>query len=210
MHRKKFIIISALFFLSCFCGAFLRFYLLGNVFQSGDNAYLAAKILDGAGILDLIKDYHGFLLNISVSVFAHLVPLLNIPLTEFVWKIPVALVGFLTIPVMGMLACKKYNSSSAIVVMIYLSIMPIHVMMSRFPGGYEIFGALFSFLAIHTYIRFLDQKTKVTGLLASFSIGVYMISHGYFLPFLLVMLGTYWFIEGRLKKNLLETLKFSG
>jgi hypothetical protein len=204
MTRTKVYKSIMLVFISLSAGGFLRLYLLGNVFQSSDNAELAVRVLENRGLLWMFLDNYGFLINLTVGSFAHFFSILNITLSEFIWKLPVAFIGIVSLPVMGVLVAKKYEYSYGLLIMLFFSVHPLHVMQSRYPWGYEIFGALFSLLALHSFFRFLEEKTIKTGLQASFVIGVYMLSHGYFLPFAVVLFGTSFIFQYPLQRNLFK------
>jgi hypothetical protein len=64
-------------------------------------------------------------------------------------------------------------------------ILPIHVFESRYLWGYEVLAVFFVTLAIWSLINFFEKPTAgSSGILASFFSGLYLISHGYILPFI--------------------------
>jgi len=171
-------------FLFCF-SVLLRFLYLGTIFQSSDNARLAANIILFPGYAWMIKENYGFLINLYTKLFVRLVSLLGITVTELVWKTPVALIGALQPPLtyffLRRMGCKKIGSFCGAAL---ISVAPLHVFQSRFLGGQEVLGVFFVTLAIWKLVDFFEVPTVRTGLIASFFVGLYQISHGYILPFL--------------------------
>ncbi|MCA9741965.1 glycosyltransferase family 39 protein [candidate division KSB1 bacterium] len=157
--------------------------MLGNTFQSADNAALASKILQ-YGYRWMIEDHYGFLINIYVKLFTAALSMAGIALTEFWWKVPIALVGSLQVPIVYLFLLRlRCQQSTALTGAAILAILPIHVMQSRYPWGYEVLGVLFVTLAIWALLDFYEDPTPKTGLRASLMLGLYLISHGYIVPF---------------------------
>lgn len=88
--EKKALFGLALFFLT---GLLLRTLFLGNTFESADNAALADRIVHNRGYAWMVREYYGFIVNFLVKLFAATVSFIGLNLTEFWWKLPVALVG---------------------------------------------------------------------------------------------------------------------
>lgn len=167
-----------------FCvGLVLRLLLLGNTFQSADNAALAEKILR-FGYRWMIADNYGFLINIYVKLFTAGISALGIDVTEFWWKAPIALAGSLQVPLTYLFLKKlKCHPTGAVLGAAIMAVLPIHVMQSRYPWGYEVLGVLFITLAIWALLDFYERPTVKRGLVASLMLGFYLISHGYIVPF---------------------------
>jgi len=172
--------------LSLVCLALLvRLLYLGNTFQSGDNAALAVNILVNPGYSWMIRGNYGFLINLFVKLFVGLASCLGITITEFWWKAPIALLGTLQVPLsflfLRRLGCTKVGALGGAA---FIAILPIHVMQSRYLWGYEILGVFFSTIALWSLLNFFDHPTIKTGLVASLCSALYMISHGYIIPFI--------------------------
>lgn len=172
--------------LSLVCLALLsRLLYLGNTFQSGDNAALAATIIRNPGYSWMIRGNYGVLISLFVKLFVGLASSLGITITEFWWKAPVALLGTVQVPLsfffLRRLGCTKVGALWGAG---FVAILPIHVMQSRYLWGYEVFGAFFGTIALWSLLNFFDRPTIKTGLVASLCSSLYLISHGYVLPFI--------------------------
>ena len=165
-------------------GLLLRTMLLGNVFQSSDNCELPVKILRLPGYLWMAGEYYGVLINLLVKVFVGTVSALGITVTEFGWKLPIALVGTAQIPLTyGFLRALGCRRASALWGAALVAVLPVHIGQSRYMWGYEVLGVFFGTLAVWALIAFFRRPTAGRGLLASLAAGVYLISHGYIIPF---------------------------
>ncbi len=174
---------SILFFLTS-VAILLRFLYLGNPFLSADYAELAIKILKNPGYLWMAGERVGFLINFFVKLFVGSVSFLGIKVTEFWWKAPIALFGTAQVPLtyffLKGLGCKRTGALTAAA---FVSILPIHVMQSRYLWGHEVLGVFFVTTAIWALIQFFRHPAGF-GLIASLFTGLYLISHGYILPFI--------------------------
>lgn len=161
----------------------LRLLSLGNTFQSSDNAVLAFQIVTNPGYGWMFYERYGLLINLFAKVFVGTVSSLGITVTEFWWKAPIALLGTLQTP-LTFLFVKRLGGreEGALWGAALISILPIHVMQSRYLWGYEVLGVFFVTLAIWSLLDFYDRPTLKQGLVASFFLGLYLISHGYILP----------------------------
>jgi len=162
-----------------------RLLCLGNIFQSGDNAALAVNVIVNPGYSWMIRGNYGVLINLFVKLFVGLVSSLGITITEFWWKAPVALLGTLQVP-LSFLFLRRLGSTEAGALWgaAFVAILPIHVMQSRYPYGYEVFGVFFGAIALWSLLNFFNHPTTKTGLVASLCSALYLISHGYIIPFI--------------------------
>ncbi|MDP2684435.1 MAG: glycosyltransferase family 39 protein [bacterium] len=168
----------------------LRFIQLGNTFISSDNVELAQKIIVNKGYLWMIEENYGVLISFIVKVFVVSLSFLGVTVTEFWWKVPVAIIGSLQ-SVLVYIFLKKYLNVSKILAYFgatMIAILPIHVMQSRYLWGYEVLAVFFITLAIWSLLIFLRKPTLSHGLWASLFNGLYLISHGYILPYVLCVL----------------------
>lgn len=164
----------------------LRFLGLGNTFQSSDNAGLAVRILSRPGYLWMVeKSQYGLLINLLVKVFVGIVSHLGVSVTEFWWKAPIAFLGTLQVPLtylfLKRVGCEKM---CCLLAAAFISVLPIHVMLSRYMWSGEILGTFFITLAIWAVLNFFDSPTAKNGITASWFLGLYLISHGYIVPFI--------------------------
>jgi hypothetical protein len=173
-------------------GALLRFQQLGNTFQSSDNVELAVRILDRPGWAWMVYEPYGLLISVWVKLWAILVSISGKGLTEFDWKAAVALAGTLQIPVVWHWM-QRWGASkwAAILACLAVAVLPIHIFQSRYLWGYEVLGALFVLPAIGSTIRFLQAPSWGHAVRASLMLTLYLLSHGYFLPFLPLLVGMF-------------------
>lgn len=166
-------------------GLALRLIMLGTTFRSADEGAVAARILKYPGSAWMFREYYGLLINLLVKSGASLVSFLGLTLTEFWWKFPVALAGafqaLLTYRFFKGLGAGRFGRLLGAALMAFL---PLHVMASRYLWGYEVLGVLAITLAIWALVRFFDNPTTRSGLTASLASALYLVSHGYILPFL--------------------------
>ena len=176
-------------------GLALRLVQLGTTFRSADEGAVAARILKYPGYTWMFHEYYGPLINLLVKFGAALVSFLGLTLTEFWWKFPVAVAGALQAPLTyGLLKSLGAGRFGRLFGAALMAVLPLHVMASRYLWGYEVLGVLFITLAVWTLRGFFAEPTIRTGLTASLASGLYLVSHGYILPFLpcLVVLIIFW------------------
>ena len=163
----------------------LRVARLGNTFQSSDNAELAARVVLNPGYSWMIRERYGVLISLVVKLFVGSASSLGITITEFWWKLPIALLGTLQVPLafffLKRLGCARTGALAGAAL---VAVLPVHVMQSRYLWGYEVFGVFFITLALWALLNFLERPTLRTGLAASLCSGLYLISHGYVIPFM--------------------------
>jgi hypothetical protein len=163
----------------------LRFMYLGNVFHTSDNADLPIRIIYNSGYWWMIKEPYGVLINLLVKLFTGFISALGVNITEFWWKAPVAIVGVFQVPLtfffLKRLGC---SNVAAFFGAAFVAVLPIHVMQSRYTWGYEVLGVFFVTLAIWALLNFFEDPRLTSGLTASLFCGLYLISHGYILPFI--------------------------
>jgi len=184
LSKKRLYFILLAVCLICLC-LLLRLLYLGNAFQSSDNAKLAVKVLRNHGYLWMIKENYGIFISLFAKYFTGLLSFLGITVNEFWWKAPTALFGAAQVP-LTFLFLRKLNCSKicAFAAAAAIAILPIHVMQSRYLWGYEVLGVFFITLAIWKLIDFFYLPTIKNGLTASLFLGLYLIAHGYIIPFM--------------------------
>jgi hypothetical protein len=163
----------------------LRFLYLGNVFHSSDNVDLPLRIIFNSGYWWMLMEPYGVLINLLAKLFTGLISALGTNITEFWWKAPVAAVGVLQVP-LTFFFLTRLGTSDVIAFFgaAYIAVLPLHVMQSRYTWGYEVLGVFFVTLAIWALLNFFEYPRLTTGLMASLFCGLYLISHGYILPFI--------------------------
>jgi len=178
-----------------FVALLLRTVGTNHSFESSDNAENAARILSHRGYAWMAHEYYGLLLPLSVKVFAASLSSLGVSLNEFWWTLPIALLGtsmvLLVYFFLRRLGSGRFGAMSGAAL---TAVFPVFVMQSRYPWGYEIYGAFFLTVGLWALMSFRARPTMANGLLASFCCGVYLVSHGYILPsFALLVLWAFLF-----------------
>jgi len=162
----------------------IRIIYLGNTFQTSDNAELAVKIISKPGFSWMLWENYGLIINLIVKSFVIFASYLGITITEFWWKFPIAFIGSLqALLTYFFLRWVGTTNLGSLIGAAILTILPIHVMQSRYLWGYEVLGIFFVTIALWALLYFFSKPNILTGLLVSFFIGLYLLSHGYFLPF---------------------------
>jgi len=158
--------------------------LLGNIFESSDNCELAVKILRNPGYLWMAAEPYGVLINLVVKLFVGTASALGVTVTEFVWKLPVAILGALYVPLaylfLRRLGATRFGAKCGAA---FLAVLPVHVGQSRYLWGYETLGALCVMLAFWALVAFFERPNRRRSVVASVAIALYLISHGYIIPF---------------------------
>ena len=168
-------------------GAAIRILYLGNTFQSSDNTQLAVKIIVFPGWTWMLLENYGILFNVIEELCVRVLSLFRENLTEFWWKLPIALMGTFQIPIVYLFLKKmKCYRREALLGAALISVLPIHVFQSRYLYGYDILGVLFISIAIWKLKDFYKQPDTKKGLIASLCLGLYLISHIYIVPFIVV------------------------
>lgn len=191
--KKVFIYIMLITF--ALLGLFLRIYKLGNPFQSSDNSALAIRIIINKGYLWMFKEYYGLIINVVVKIFAAFLNLLGVTITEFWFKFPIAFFGTLQIPITYLflleLNCSRKMSLLGAGI---VSVLPVHIMLSRYLWGYDIIGLFFLTLVFISLIQFFKKPSDFKAFLFFQFSAFYLISHGYILPFFPAVLLGIWLL----------------
>ncbi len=182
--KSQIIIIISLAILFIFA-LLLRILGLGNTFESSDNVELAYKILTNHGYRWMVRENYGFLINIYVKIFVGILSLMGVGINEFWWKFPIAFLGSLQVFATYFLMCGMNQSKGlSLIVAGSVVFLPLHVFQSRILWGYEVLAVFFLTLAVYELIIFFKEPSVKRGLIASLLSALYLISHGYIIPFL--------------------------
>jgi hypothetical protein len=182
-------------------GASLRLIHLGNTFQSSDNSQLAVLILHcdsgrGHGWAWMLDHRYGVLLPAVVKAFTGIASAFGVGITEFWWKLPVALVGTLQIVVYFlMLRDLEARRATCLGGAAMMAVLPIHVFQSRYLYGYEVLAVTGGALALWSLIRFFERPTRKSALLASIAISLYLLSHAYIVPFAACLMASWYLLS---------------
>ena len=162
----------------------LRLPLLGNVFDGSDNAELAARVTFYPGYGWMAREGYGLLINVLVKLCVGVFSLLGITITEFWWKLPLALVGSCQAPVVYLFLRRlRCREAGAVFGGLAVAVLPLHVMQSRYMWGYEVLGVLFVTLAVWALLDFFESPSPRSAATASVCSALYLLSHNYIVPF---------------------------
>lgn len=167
----------------------LRVAFLGYTFVSSDDIELAHRVLLRDGYGWMIEEHYGVLISLLVKLHAKLAVALGVTLTEFWWRLPVALAGASLVPA-SFLAMRGMGSSTraSFIAAGFMAVLPIHVFHSRYLWGYEAIGAVCAVVAVAALIRFFARPDLRRGITSGLLCALYLVSHGYILPFFGVLL----------------------
>jgi hypothetical protein len=143
----------------------------------------------------MLKEYYGLMINIIVKLFTAILSSLDITLTEFWFKFPIAIIGALQIPLtylfLRKLRCDFLLSSLGSGI---ISFLPIHVMLSRYLWGYDIIGLFFLTFTLIALVTFLSSGLKTSSFLFAITFSFYLVSHGYIVPSFPMLLFGFWLL----------------
>ncbi|MFW5746290.1 MAG: hypothetical protein ACOCWQ_01930 [Nanoarchaeota archaeon] len=190
MSRQQFSKVQALRIVAVavLLGAIMRLYRLGTPFASSDNAGLAIQIICNQGWAWMFYTAYGPLINFITKIWAVFMTASGIGLDEFVWRLPVALVGVASIPMAyAFLRSISVSRKGAAAGALVMAVFPLHVFQSRYLWGYEVLGFFFLMLALISLRWYLRSPSLWRGLACSTAFAAYLCSHGYFMPVVLVV-----------------------
>src|SRR5437867_7702596 len=155
-------------------GLLLRLIRLGGVFPTSDHAELAARILTYPGYLWILKEQYGAMIYVVVKWSAGLLSVAGVRLTEFWWRLPVALLGSIQAAAtwffLKAVGCREGGVLAGTA---FDTILPIHVIVSRYLFGSEVFGQFFVTLAIWAVFNFFSNPDRKSGVVASLALAAY-------------------------------------
>jgi hypothetical protein len=198
----------------------LRTVGLGGVFHSNDSVETAyysgcntGSMSDWMNTLKPART-HSILGVASAFILVRSLGLLGLPVTEFVWNLPYAFTGTLTVISAYMLVKLLFKKDlPALTAALLMALLPVHVYVSRSSG--HVHHSLPLFLETTTLIAFYHYYEKPSSrrlLTASILLSASMLSHVFFpLIFItLVYMGAHYTEgqpAGRLTKSVLELLR---
>ena len=165
-------------------GLVLRTLASNHPFQTGDNAWMAWLILSKPGYWWIIQHRYGPLIFVIDKLFVATASQAGILITEFWWKVPIALVGAAQVP-LSYLFVKRLGARPAVALgtAAFMSILPVHIYTSRYLWGYDVIGFFCLTLALLGLFHFAERPTVLRGLIASSGCALYLIAHAYIIPF---------------------------
>jgi len=168
-------------------GLLLRTVYLGNSFESSDNIAVPFFVMMNEGYSWMPNFKTGTLSFFIVKIFTGTLSELGISINEFLWKFPIAFISALTVPLTYILIrafgfTRRSGFSAAALTAVY----PVHIMQGRYSFGHETLGTFFLMTSLLLLHYFLSKPGFRRGIIVSISIAVYLVSHHYIIPFVIV------------------------
>jgi hypothetical protein len=161
----------------------LRIFSLGFTFVSSDDIALAYRILALPGFEWMRGEAYGYLISFYTKISVTLLALLGISMSEFWWRLPIALAGTATVPVTWLcFRAMGFRQKTCVACAAVLSTVPIHVYHSRYLWGYEVLGFLFLLLFLTCLLHYAETRKPFTRALTPLFFSFYLLSHGYIVP----------------------------
>ncbi len=165
----------------------LRFWKLGQTFCSSDSVQLATFITYMKGYAWMPGLPYGVMNALIVKIYVTLQLLAGTTLDEFVWYTPIALFGSLQCLITYFFLRKiELSSISALVGALISATIPIHIGLSRYMWGNDVFGNFFLHFALLGLISYFRSPSKKGGVLAGLAISMYLTSHVLIVPFFML------------------------
>jgi hypothetical protein len=156
----------------------LRTYRTDVPFQSGDHATMPYMVSCWFGVSWIIAHTYGPLLPAIVWPFAKAVVALGLVMDEAMWRLPLALIGTLQVPITYLLMQRLGGRPwTALLAAAYAAVLPLLACDARYTWGYETLGLCVGSVAIWAWLRDLDQPTWFGRWLAGGLLGLYLLSH---------------------------------
>jgi len=201
-HLACILLISIIFLL----GLALRTVNIGDVpFQGGDGVSTAwatvwyyPRGLNSFGLGDsslepnpigIINLIHGPLQVVVAYLWVTLVSsFLNIPIVEFVWHLPFAVLGSVTILASYLLGSKLQSNRAGILSALFVAVIPLHVAFSRTSGeSHYILASLLQIISILLWWQYLTTKLKWMAFLTGLTVAADMLTDFMFPGLLLTL-----------------------
>ena len=133
----------------------------------------------------MLDEYYGILITLLVKLWVGISSCLGASITEFWWRLPVALTGTLQVP-LTYLFLRRFGSGrgGALAGAAFMAVLPVHVFSSRYLWGFEVLGLFALTMAFWSLLSFLEAPTLRGGLITSTLAGLYVVSHVNIFPFL--------------------------
>lgn len=179
--------------------AFLfRFGGLGTTFVTGEEATLPVYCITRRGLAWILTEPIGFLHPLTVKLWAAAVSETGHGMNEFLFKLPLAMVGVAQVPLTYIFLRRLGTTRlSGWIGTATVAVLPVHVFGSRYLGSAEVFGVAALSLALLTLIRFYEQPSGPRALGAGLASCLYLVSHGYIVPFFPLFVSVAWLYCGR-------------
>lgn len=156
----------------------LRTYGTNVPFHSGDYASMPYMVSHWFGVSWIIAHIHGPLLPAVVWLFAKAAVGLGLVMNEAMWRLPLALVGTIQVPVTYLLMRRLGGHAwTALLAAGLAAVLPPLTSDARYPWGYETLALCVGSLAIWAWLRDLDRPTRFGHWLAGGLLGLYLVSH---------------------------------
>lgn len=133
-----------------------------------------------------------FLYSITYPIFwlmiISLYNFIGIPFTDLTWRIPILLVGVLSIVVIYLFLQKFLSKKQSLISAAFFSIFPLHVAWSRSIANTMLFSLSIQLLALYFFINYLENNNKNSLLISSIFIALFILSDNFFPQFLILII----------------------
>ncbi|MBU0469247.1 MAG: hypothetical protein KKD07_06410 [Candidatus Omnitrophica bacterium] len=174
--KEKFLGLSC-FLLILIVSSFFRVYGIGRIFYNWDCSVLPYLVMESKNPLWSLFHSYGVFTPLSLEGFVRVLSFFNIPVVEFWWVLPVAVVGILTVLIIYLLVNILVGTKQALFVSFVLGLLPVHIIASRYSYGYECGYVFLSILSLLLFIKHLKSKGIFYGICFSIVFSLYVLTH---------------------------------
>ena len=142
-----------------------------------------------------------FVTVINVAFFS----ILNIPLSEFVLRLPFIFFGAIS-PIVAFFFVKRFhNEKSAVLSALLVTVLPIHIIQSVRPGGNWLIAATLLMASLYFFAEYAKSSGSRYSVITPFLIALYFLTDNQFLGIIPLLIFTSLLFQDR--KNLFDRIK---
>ncbi|MFO0973568.1 MAG: glycosyltransferase family 39 protein [Phycisphaerae bacterium] len=162
----------------CIVALWMRCWNSSGPFPSNDHCQLAYFCTHHQGWRWCLTTHYGPLQPFLVKLFATLVTGLGFAMTEFLWRLPMALAGA-ALPWPTFFLARRLSDSrpAAWTAAALAAGLPALVTDARYPWAYETLGTLCAALALLATLRYLERDSRARAALLGAALALYLASH---------------------------------
>ncbi|MBI4739750.1 glycosyltransferase family 39 protein [Candidatus Woesearchaeota archaeon] len=161
-----------------------------TIFRLSDENPFARLVVHPVGTAHIIATFLNALLFFKIF---------GIQVTEFRWLIPFILLGALNIIAIFILVRRTFNTRAAMISAILLSVIPIHVALSRMMGVPTLIGLLFLTFFVYFAQDYSEKNDKKSGVLCGVFAALTIVTNSLFLG--IIPLGLYILFNSEFEKK---------
>ena len=168
----------------------VRILSVESLFSHGDAAMLPSLVMANKGIYWVMYYSYGIITPLISEFFVNTLIFLGVPVTEFWWAFPFALVGALTVVIVYLLLNEITNYKTALFAAAIIALFPPHIEESVTTYGYEAVNLFLALFSVYLFILFLKYRNKKIKFTLALIFSFYIISHALFLFIFLILVWT--------------------